>query len=152
MSINTPGQFPELEPCESLVTNGEALLYRQIHPGMLSGGEPGSHAFRPSANDGGKLSFQDGTALTPQAAWELYTDTLKRSSAGIWGVTVAEAEEVKRRVIDDAACTPTTPHHRSIDFRDIHTSRRQCERVAVELKRAALRRGTLFRADEEQDS
>jgi hypothetical protein len=146
VSNTTPGQFPDLEPCEALVTDGEALLYRQVHPGLIVNGEPGSHAFRPGSNDDGKLSAQDGTTLTPQEAWSLYTETLGLSSVGVWGITVAEAQAASRRVIDDASCPAATPHHRSIDFRDIADARRQRERDSTLLKRAALQRGVLHLA------
>ena len=146
MSGTAAHEFPELEPCESLVTDGNVVLYRQIHPNWLAYGEPSSLAFRPGSNHAGKLSTQDGTNLTAEEAWDLYTGVHRLSSAGVWGITVEEAQSAERRVIDDAECPPLAPHHRSIDFRDIANSRRHQERASTLLKRAALRRGALHLA------
>ena len=57
------------------------LLYRQIHPDFVVDKKVTSHAFKPTKSNP-NISVYDGSMIDARPAWEHYTKTLRRKSAG----------------------------------------------------------------------
>ena len=74
---------------DSLMDANTTLL-RQVPPSFLDGEAPTSQAFVPFPKDKNMLSVYDGDQCNAEGAYVHYTTVLKLSSAGVWGVTVAE--------------------------------------------------------------
>ncbi len=73
-----------------------------------------SLAFRPFPKDNGLLSVYDGDQIAPEPAWFHYTKQQGYQSAGVWSVTVAEAEACQLPARPDPK--PNSPQHALIDF------------------------------------
>ena len=119
--------------------NDLTLLYRQVHPSWVSGGEITSQAFRPTTKDNNLLSVYDGDQITAGAAWQHYTRDLGFASSGVVAVSAADCRDVQLPVKPDPA---PFPEHAVIDFTGL--SRSAIERKADYLKSAAIGRGWLF--------
>jgi len=147
--------FPNLQLGEVEMTDDQELLYRQVHPSMVQGDTPSnqvfdanvswpsSEAFRPGHQDAGCLSVVQGSKTTPKESYEHYVDDLGLTSAGVWAVTVGEAQHVKRRVVDDAGLVAEIPFHAYVDFRDC-SSPNQMKKYSPKLRDAAKSRGPLY--------
>jgi hypothetical protein len=132
------------EDAEDVLADGNETLFRQVHPNWLVDEEPSSQAFRPTPKDDGELSVSRGSKTTPQGAYEHHTVDLGLSSAGTWGVTVAEVEEAGLAAVDDPSEEDAA--HAFIDFRGLR--RGPTEARAKILRTRARDRGVLYRPTE----
>lgn len=100
-----------------------------------------SLAFRPFPKDAGLLSVYDGDQIGAKPSWEHYTKTQGLASAGVWAVTVAEANACGLPARPDPL--PEFPEHSVIDF-TAHP-RKQQEAKSKILAAKAEERGCLFK-------
>lgn len=119
----------------------ETLLYRQVHPSWVRDGRITSQAFHPTSKDNNNLSVYDGDQITPEDAWNHYTNVLEFKSSGVVAVSVADCEDQELGVTSDPQ--PAFLEHVLIDFSGIATNR--MKRVARRLSRLAGSRGWMYR-------
>lgn len=130
--------------------NDDTLLLRSVNE--LMAGDDGTIApreFRPHpVRDNGKLSTQNGDAVSPTAMWQIRNaaSRVRRPAStrplGIAAVSVRECRQLGLTVIADG--TPDDPHHISIDFAPIPAD--QWRTAAVALAHLATKRRLLYRA------
>ena len=118
----------------------ETILLRQVHPDFIPGGQLTSQAFVPSEKDAGRCSVCDGDQITAEESYKHYTETLKRRSDSVWGVTCAEVSEVGLESAPDPL--DEFPSHAVIDFTAHNKSKYR--KLAKKLKAKALARGRLY--------
>ena len=119
------------------------LLYRQVPRGEISTeGNPQSQTFLPTKKDQDNLSMYDGSQLSPEESYQHYTEVLKLQSAGVVGISCAEAEALGIRIQPDPQ--PDFPSHTLLDFSNLTTNSKKRE-AARELKNKAIERGWLYR-------
>ena len=122
--------------------NQDTLLYRQVHPNFIRGGETTSQAFTPTPKDNNRLSVYDGDMISAAAAWEHFTGVLGFKSGGVMSVSVAECQAIELSVFPD----PTDfPEHALIEFGGL--TKRQVTTKAKQLREYANARGWLFRPE-----
>ena len=125
----------------------EGVLYRQVHPKLLKDGQPTSVNFRPTDQDEGKWSVDRSSVVSAEQSHTAYLER-GLESIGVWGVSVDEVESTGRQAWadpiapDPAAGEPGNEAHSFVDFEQLE--RKECEKVASLLKRAALARGRLY--------
>lgn len=128
------------EPATPPLTDPDEALYRQVHPSWIADGVPSSQAFKPTKKDEGMLSVALGSKITPEGSFAHHAQVLRRESAGVWAVTVAETTETElpsyEQPLDDS------PAHGFIDFCGL--SRGQIEAKAKFLLGKARARGCLY--------
>jgi hypothetical protein len=133
------------------LTNGEEILYRQVHPTQIVHGEPNKEAFNPSPRDELKLSTLR-EHVGPEEAHRRWTQDLGKQSAGTFGVTVKEIDgteitngqtgsSARLHAIDDAAAS-RVPDHASVVFSAL-PSKGQRTQAARKLRDLAVERGCL---------
>lgn len=130
--------WPELETGEEVLTNGNEVLWRQVHPLRVNGDIVSSEAFEPGSNDNKQLSCSRESIVTAEEAYNHYVEELQLASAGSVAVTVAEAHSerpivdgnpqvARLRAIDDSATAtdekPLPPGHTYLDFRALGAKR-----------------------------
>lgn len=116
------------------------LLLRQIHPSWIQNGLPSFLAFKPTKKDAGKLSVYQGSMMSPKEAYDHYTETLHLASDSVWGITVAECDDIGLSALPDPQ---TFTEHAIIDFNG--KSLKKQEEAAKQLKARAIDRGCLYR-------
>jgi len=121
--------------------NAETLLLRQVNPKFMDGEVLTSQAFCPFSSDQGKLSVYDGDMISPAAAYDHWTNTLKNESNGTWGVTGSEADTAGLGYASDAL--ENNEAHALIDF-TAHSNSQQRKRAKL-LVAAAEARGCLHK-------
>ena len=124
--------------------NSDTLLYRMVSPSFLKDGLATSPAFRPTRKDNGRLSVYDGDQISPQAAYEHYTNPppgLGQTAAGVLAVTVSECESSNLAVTPDPL--RDFPEHATIDFTAF--SRNRIKVASRELNDFANERGWQYR-------
>ncbi len=129
------------------ITDADELLFRQVNPNWIREGRVSSQAFRPMPKDEGLLSVDRGSMTTPEASYRLFTEGLALSSAGTWGVTVAECTAQGLAVLEDALASPPEPvanaAHAVVSYVSV-SSKSQVEAKGQKLARCANDRGRLF--------
>jgi hypothetical protein len=79
----------------SLLEVTDELFMRQVHPNQMAEGRPSSRSFTPTEKDGGHLSADRSSLITPKDAYERYLQRKQLTSAGgTWGVSVSEFSEL----------------------------------------------------------
>ena len=96
-----------------------------------------SPAFTPTPKDGGRLSADDGSRITAEAAWRRHTIVRNLSSVGVLSVTIGECRAEELPVDTDPG--PDAPEHVVIDFSAL--TRGQRVTVARRLTTKAAERG-----------
>lgn len=140
---------------ETLVANGEELVYRQVTQHMLTeDGQLGSPAFSPSTSDAGKLSLTRSSLVSAQDARDWHTRNARSKSLGVRGVTVTEVGLAERVVIDDSGVALTegekrSPGHCYVDFAGLDKTGRK--NVAAILLRFANARGEINTTETTED-
>ena len=117
----------------------ETSLWRQIHPSFMVASQPGSQAFRPTPKDQDLLSFDDGSRIPAEAAWQRHTGARGLASIGVLAVTVGECAGEGLPVIADGI---PDPEHVSVAFRGITTGQRKA--ISKRLRAFAVARGWQF--------
>lgn len=119
--------------------NDDTHLLRQVNPSWIQQGRVTSQLFKPTPKDKGQVSVYDGEQITPEAAWQHYTNASRLKSVGVKAVTVNECEEHELCVVPDPKAFP---EHVLIDFGEL--SKNQMEKKAKKLTRLAVERGWLY--------
>lgn len=122
--------------------NSETLLLRQVHPLFVQEGRVTSQVFRPTPKDESLLSTYNGDMISPQGAFEHYTNKPSCQSFGVMAVTKCECDTHDLPVIQDGV---PFPEHVSIDFSG--KAKSAIERIAKLLRNVAEQRGWLYRAE-----
>ena len=124
--------------------NSDTLLYRMVSPSWMREGRPTSQTFKPTRKDNRRLSVYDGDQISPQDAYEHFTNPppgLGQIAVGVAAVAVAECESLKLTVTPDPL--PGFAEHSMIDF--AAHSRKGVEIAAGELNDFANARGWQYR-------
>ncbi|WP_423597153.1 hypothetical protein [Roseateles sp. MS654] len=129
------------------LSDGDEVLFRQVHPNSLALGVPGSNCFMPTQADHHMLSLDRSSLTTAEMAHRLYTSAGRRSAA-VFGLSVSEFRDSDIPCFED----PVTGHHTLPDnaahaLADFSAHDRQHQKiVAKRLKRLAIARGCMFEA------
>ena len=120
----------------------DTLLHRQVSPSWIQEGRVTSQVFKPTPKDKKRLSVYDGDQVTPEDAWNHYTNELGFSSAGVMAVTVGECQ-----VNDLPVEADPKPFLAHAVIRFDGCSNWQIEKKAKHLKRAAELRGWQYQTE-----
>jgi hypothetical protein len=121
----------------------EELLLRQVIEIWIQEGRPATRSFQPNSNDGGQLSSDRNSMVTPREAFEAYL-AAGRKSGGVWAVTVGEyAAETVYAYADPL---PDNAAHAVVDYSP-HTEK-DWRTFSKKFHAHAVRRGRLYPADE----
>jgi hypothetical protein len=108
----------------SLLPTSEELLTRQAHPSQMAEGRPSARLFTPTEKDGGRLSADRASLLSPKDAYERYLKRKQLSTAGgTWGVSVNEFEGLSLRCYADPL--EGSDAHALIDFTTLDDAKKQ---------------------------
>jgi len=137
----------ELREDESLMSDADELIYRQITAHMMDGNQIATTAFGPMPADRDMPSFSRSRLVEPQDARDWHTRNLPRSpSLAVWALAVGEVIEAERYVIDDSAVTldansKRAPGHCFVDYRGL--SRPERKTLRSQLWFRAVERGEI---------
>ena len=123
--------------------NDDTLLFRQVHPDFIDGGEPTTQAFKGNSNSQDRLSVYDGDKITAEDSWRHYVGSLKKRSAGVVAVTVGECRAAKLNIRPDSSSE--FPEHVLIELGEM--TRGERKNVAADLTDIAKKRGWRYRVD-----
>jgi hypothetical protein len=121
----------------------DELLLRQVIAIWVEEGRPVSRAFRPNTGDGGQLSSDRNSMVTPREAYEAYLEK-QRNSGGVWGLTVGEYAADNLSTYADPVVDNTA--HAVVDFAP--HAEKEWRRLSKRLHAHAVRRGRLYPAEE----
>lgn len=112
----------ELLDGEQLMSGAGELIYRQMTQHMFDGDKLKTEAFGPSSADRDMPSYARANMATPQESRDWHSQNANSPSLGVWAVTVGEAIESGRHVVDDsqrplAEGQKRAPGHCFVDFR-----------------------------------
>jgi hypothetical protein len=132
----------ELRDGESLMSDEDELVYRQITVHMMDGEQIATTAFGPMPSDNGMPSFSRSSLTNPQDARDWHTRNVPSPSLGVWALAVGEVLEAGRYTIDDSGAplvpdNKRAPAHCFVDYRGM-----------LRLERKTLRGRLWFRAIE----
>jgi hypothetical protein len=124
----------------AFITDGAAVMLRQVHPRFFVEGRPSSQVFRPEARDEGLLSVHQEAMISAETA---YANHVRAGfgSCGVVGILVSEcaSEGVGLKVLEAPLSTTDKPPdhaddpaHAAIDFRNLGatTSEKRGRRLA----------------------
>ena len=121
---------------EFRLSNDEEILFRQVHVAWIHRGRPSSQMFSPTGKDAGLLSV-DRESIAGSAALSLARyQNAGLSSAGAWGVTVAEVEAEGLHAYEDPL--PGNDAHAVIDFGPLAPSQRKGAAARLSVSTARL--------------
>lgn len=127
-----------------ILTHGEEMLFRQIHPSLLVDGEPASNRFVPSEDDKGRLSLDRSSLTSAAESHALYTSS-GRQSAAVFGLLVGEFNAVPIPCLSDPTEEepphPANPAHALADYTGLDP--KSLKNIAKRLKRLAIQHGQL---------
>ncbi|AHH20822.1 hypothetical protein NONO_c60460 [Nocardia nova SH22a] len=128
------------------------LVWRNVNPGFLDNGVLSSQAFRPTPKDKSKLSGARQAKVSAEKHFHEFTTELNLSSAGVWAVSVAEANAQDVRCVYDAEAATRPPDpcpagHTYFDFQPHGTGARK--RISRVLSDKAAARGCQHSRPEE---
>lgn len=131
---------------EHLISDGNELTYRQVTKHLISGDRVATTAFGPASADRGMPSFSRGSIVTAQAARDWHTENAQSPSLGVWAVSVTEAIDAGRYIVDDsnapiAIGEKRAPGHCFVDYRGL--SKRVERELRSKLYWAAMARGEI---------
>lgn len=138
--------WPDLEEGEIVLAAADDLLWRQVHPEFVQGGQLASRAFRLNSGDAKRLSLSWAKKQSAEGAYDFHANVLKLPSAGTWAVSVGEVLEAGCRAIYDeeaasAPPAPCPPGHTFIDLRPFGSSR--ISKITKKLNLYAQERGRI---------
>lgn len=128
---------------EHKLSDHEELLLRQVIEIWIQEGRPASRAFQPNSNDGGLLSSDRNSMVTPREAFESYV-AAGRNSGGVWAVSVGEYAEASVHSYSDPL--PDNAAHALVDYSRF--SEKDFRRLGKQFRAHAERRGRLYPSDE----
>jgi hypothetical protein len=126
----------------------QELYLRQGNPRFTDRDAISWQAFRATEKDDGKLSGARDSKQTPVGAFEERNQHKPGSTAGTWGVSLEEVEQLKSRLVDDSSCPPPPEYsswplgHAYLDQRAFDKDGRK--QLRLNLAGAATRRGRLY--------
>lgn len=124
----------------SEITMSDTLLFRQAHPSFVHNSRPSSQVFRPSRNDNGLMSVDNGSKTSAAEAFIHYTEKRRLKSEGTWALSIAECNAESLKGYDSPVTEePQNPAHAHIDFNDFGNS--AIEGKAKRLRAKAEARG-----------
>lgn len=139
-------------PVGPQLKSSDELLYRHVDPKWLEdGGQPSSQAFRPfRAVDEGCLSVDHSALASLADSFERFTSAspggFGRDSAGIWGVTIREIDQIGLSAWSDPKPAdergPENPAHAVIEFSGAPL--KEWKKLSRKVKVRANQRGRLF--------
>jgi hypothetical protein len=120
----------ELLDGEQLMSDANELVYRQMTKHMFDGDRLKTEAFGPSSADRDMPSYARSAEATPQESRDWHTQNAMSPSLGVWAVTVGEAIEAGRHIVDDSRCPLVegerrAPGHCFVDFRGLTKQRKR---------------------------
>lgn len=125
---------------QQALTERDELLFRQVHPQHVQNERVTGIAFDPSnTREPDRLSVARSSLTTPEAAFQTHV-AQGRLSAGTYGVTVGECEDLKLQSFPDP--TEGDPAHAFVSFSGL--SKNQVRRKASQLAARATQRGRLY--------
>lgn len=93
----------------------DELLMRQVHANMMQEGRLWSGAFMPTKADGGLLSSDRDSVISPKEAYERYLRLKALSQAGgTWGVSINEFKAIDLQCYSDPV--PDNDAHTLVDY------------------------------------
>ncbi len=124
--------------------NPEELVWRNVNPGFIESGVVSSQAFRPTPKDQRKMSGARENKVSAEKHFHEFTNDLGRESAGVWAVSVGEANAQGVRCVYDAESSNRPPDpcpagHTYFDFQP-HGNNAQ-RRIGRTLSENAQQRG-----------
>lgn len=136
----------KLRERESLMSDADELIYRQITAHMMDGNQIATTAFGPMPADSDMPSYSRSSVVEPQDARDWHTRNAPSPSLGVWALAVAEVIEAERHVIDDSAVAldasnMRAPGHCFVDYRGL--SRVERKTVRSRLWFRAVERGEI---------
>lgn len=131
---------------EQIVADTSVICQRIAHPDHVQDGHPSSLVFKLGSRDFGKLSTFLSSKLDAREAFDRYKAT-RPGAASVWGVSVAEANDLGFNVIDDGNPVdepggPLPFGHASIDMTNI--GRSAADTASRRLRDRAKDRGVLY--------
>ncbi|MFF0409804.1 hypothetical protein ACFYUY_05130 [Kitasatospora sp. NPDC004745] len=141
--MSTQDEFGELRDNEVQVPASKELLWRQIHPAFLDGGQVSSQAFAPSDKDDGELSVNRQSIVSATEAFQHFTEVQRFQSAAVYAVSVEEVAAKGLRTVDDSTSDPEnapSPGHAYIDFKAVAANKRR-KKIGGLLRDQAVARG-----------
>ncbi len=128
----------------TVLTEMSEVLFRQVHPKFMHGGQPSSQPFEPTPKDGNRLSVDRSQLTTASDSYTLYTSS-GHASAAVYGLTVGEFDAQDLPCHSDPLTATATevanPAHAYADY-SAHSSA-QRKNKAKRLKQDAIARGRL---------
>ena len=98
----------------------DELLYRQVHPEFYQNGILGSRAFKPNSSDEGLMSTDRAALTSAEAAFNHFTQHVKKKSACVYGLKVEDFEarniECQADALDPDGDIPANPAHSLADY------------------------------------
>ena len=136
----------ELREGESLMSDADELIYRQITAHMMDGSQIATTAFGPMPADNNMPSYSRSSVVGPQDARDWHTRNAPNPSLGVWAVAVAEVIEAERHVIDASAAAldasnKRAPGHCFVDYRGLSRVERKTLRSRLWFR--AVERGEI---------
>lgn len=121
----------------------DELLLRQVIEIWIQEGRPATRAFQPNSNDGGQLSSDRSSMVTPREAFEAYL-AIGRKSGGVWAVAVGEYAAENVFAYSDPL--PDNAAHAIVNY--LPFAEKDWRKLSKKFHAHAVRRGCLFSADE----
>lgn len=124
--------------------DSDEVLFRQVHPSFIDGGQPSSQTFTPTPKDEGKLSVDRSSLTSAAASHALFVGDGNTSDA-VYGVSVGEfGAEALTCVSDPLQASATQSANIAHAYADYtpHSSNAQ-KTKAKRLKIKAIARGKL---------
>ena len=90
--------------------NAGTLLLRQVHPSFVQMNRITSQVFKPREEIAYRLSVYDGDQISPERAWQHYTEELCLKSVGVVAVSKAECISQGLHVCPDPRDFPEHVH------------------------------------------
>ncbi|KAB8039121.1 hypothetical protein GCL60_09710 [Silvanigrella paludirubra] len=126
---------------ETLISDPNEILYRQIHPNHYSYGQIASICFCPNSQDNNKLSVRQSKHVSSKEAFEIHKNILNLKTVGTWGLSVEEVSREALKVIDDSDHV-SNKGHAYINFNSL--TKNESKKIAQKLVKYAMNRGNLY--------
>ena len=125
----------QLKPEEIEIIDGSEILWRACGTHAFVDGQPHHSMFRLSSFDHGCLSVSQGSVRSPDSVIA-QRESLGKKCVGVGGVTLAEANSLKLRVIDDSQVQTAEGKrkgHAYLDLRPYQDDKTQKRYLQMEL-------------------
>lgn len=129
---------------DSIFSDQNELLLRQVHPTFIQDNRVTSQAFKPTPKDENKLSVSRSSKTTAEKAHKHYTKTLKLESACVMAVSVSEIIAHQKLQLEDNPISGANADqsHALVDYTALTSSEK--DKVAKKLAANARARGIQY--------